>query len=98
MGLAGMARPIRACRRLLSRSPARAGTDRSSLACETSRRKDFHHEDRIGEAGLLRDLYPRLDRPRSRPRLQLPRRPIRGVAILYPEPGARRVDAAARQI
>ena len=32
----------------------------------TSQRKDLHHEDRIGEIGSLRDLYPSLKRPRAR--------------------------------
>ena len=39
MALPGTARPIRACRRSPSRSPAPAGTDRSSSACGTSHRR-----------------------------------------------------------
>jgi hypothetical protein len=38
--------------------------------------KDSSHEGRIGEGDSLRNLYPRLDRPGSRPRLQLTGRPI----------------------
>ena len=63
--LPGMARPIPACRRLPWRSPAPAGTVRSSSACATSRRKGPQHEDRTSETRSLRDLYPRLDRPRA---------------------------------
>src|SRR6202047_4692389 len=54
----------------------RAGMDRNSSACETNQRRRRHHEDRINESGSLRDLYPRLDRPRTRTRLQLARRPV----------------------
>src|ERR1700739_1107232 len=76
MALPGTATPIQACRRLPSRSPARAGTGRNSSACETGQRRRPHHEGRINESGSLRDLYPRLDRPRTRTRLQLARRPV----------------------
>src|ERR1700730_1938326 len=57
MALPGMARPIPACPRLPSRSPARAGMDRNSSACETNQRRRRHHEYRINESGSLRDLY-----------------------------------------
>ena len=56
------------------------------------------HEGRIGEAGSLRDLYPRVDRPGARAGLQLARCPVRCLAGLYPQPGPCRLDAAAGQI
>src|SRR6202453_5218818 len=80
------------------RSPAPAGTARSSLACATSHRRLYDHEDRTGQAGSVRDLYPRLDRPGARPGLQLARCPIRRLAILYQEPGACRLDPAESQV
>ena len=49
MALLGTARPIPACRRSPWRSPAPAGTARSSSACAISRRKGPPHEDRTSE-------------------------------------------------
>ena len=34
-------------------------------AARQASRRDLHHEGRIDEVGSLRDLYPRLDRPRA---------------------------------
>src|SRR5271166_5687264 len=61
MALPGTAKSIPACRRSPWRSPAPAGTARSSSACAISRRKGPPHEDRTSETSSLRDLYPRLD-------------------------------------
>jgi hypothetical protein len=47
--------------RLPSRSRAPAGTGRNSSACETSHRKDVHHEGRISENSSLCHLHPSLD-------------------------------------
>src|SRR6266852_996617 len=85
MALPGTATPIQACPGLPSRSPGRAGMDRNSSACETNQRRRRHHEDRINEGGSLRDLYPRLDRPRTRTRLQLAKA---GLGILFVAIGA----------
>jgi hypothetical protein len=61
---------------LPSRSPAPAGAGQNSSACETSHRKDPHREQAISQTRSLRNLYPRLDRPRARAGFQLARRPI----------------------
>ena len=45
-------------------------------------------EHRTIEAGSLRHLHPRLQRPRTGTGLQFPRRSIRRLASLYPEPTA----------
>jgi hypothetical protein len=35
--------------------------DRSFSACATRHRRGHDHENRIGQVGSLRNLYPRLD-------------------------------------
>src|SRR5207249_1189786 len=60
-------------------------------------RKDPRHEE-DSQACSLRDLYPRLDRPRARAGLQLARRPIRCFTSLYPQPSALGMDPAPSQI
>ena len=47
----------------------------------------------VSQAGSLRDLYPRLDRPGARAGLQLARRPVRCLSSLYPQSGPCRLDA-----
>ena len=64
MALPGMARPIRAFRRSPSPLPAPDGTGQDSSVSAISPRKKAQHENRIHKNSSLRDLYPRLDRPR----------------------------------
>lgn len=63
---------------LASRSPSRGrdGTGQGSLDCVTRRRPEHHHEGPSAEAGSMRNLYTRLDRPGARAKFQLARRSI----------------------
>ena len=68
-----LSEPVEGC---LRDHRASAGMDRNSSSTRRAIERGPHHEGRINESGSLRDLYPRLDRPRTRTRLQLARRPV----------------------
>ena len=72
MALPGTARPIPACRRLAFAITGTRWNGPKFFGLRDKPSKGPRHEGRINQTGSLRDLYPRLNRPRTSNRTSTP--------------------------